>query len=316
MNGKNYWPMWSADGRSLFFMSDRTGAENIWTQPLSGQPKQITQFRAGRVLWPDISTDGKTIVFERDFSIWSLDVDSGRTAAIPIRRRGASIGPVSEHLALNTGFQSLALSPDGRKVAFVARGEIFAASARDGGDAARVTRTLANEAQIMWAPDSRRIVYVSERDDVNHIFMYDFGASTETQLTNNAKGDDAPKISPDGTMLAFVRDDKAVVVMDLASKAGAHDRERLYQRVARNLAWSSTTKWVAYLGLSTRSFRKRVPRAGRGGESRAVSAIPNANTNVLSWSPDGTFLVFNSSQRTEDTSVVRVDLTLRSAEVR
>ena len=82
---------------------------------------------------------------------------------------------MTEHLSLTTGFQSLALSPDGRKVAFVARGEIFAASARDGGDAARVTRSLANEAQIMWAPDSRRIVYVSERDDVNHIFMYDFG---------------------------------------------------------------------------------------------------------------------------------------------
>ncbi len=174
MNGKNYWPMWSGDGRSLYFMSDRSGAENIWMQPLSGQPRQITQFRAGRVVWPDISTDGRTIVFERDFSIWSLDVDSGKAAQVPIRRRGASIGPVTEHLSLNTGFQSLALSPDGRKVAFVARGEIFAASARDGGTAARVTNSLANEAQIMWAPDSRRIVYVSERDDVNHIFMYDF----------------------------------------------------------------------------------------------------------------------------------------------
>ena len=310
--GKNYWPMWSADGRSLFFMSDRSGAENIWTQPLSGQPKQVTQFRAGRVLWPDISTDGKTIVFERDFSIWSLDVDSGRTAAIPIRRRGASIGPVSEHLVLNNGFQSLALSPDGRKVAFVARGEIFAASARDGGDAARVTRTLANEAQIMWAPDSRRIVYVSERDNVNHIFMYDFGTSTETQLTSNAKGDDAPKFSPDGTMLAFVRDDKAVVVMDLATKQERQIATGFISPNPRNLAWSSDNRWVAYLGLSTRSFRNAYLVPVAGGESRAVSAIPNANTNVLSWSPDGTFLVFNSSQRTEDTSVVRVDLTLRA----
>ena len=49
-----------------------------------------------------------------------------------------------------------------------------------------------------------------------------------------------------------------------------------------------------------------------GGESRPVTAIPNANTNTLSWSPDGTFLVFNTSQRTEDTEVVRVDLTPRT----
>ena len=66
---KNYWPMWSGDGRSLFFMSDRSGAENIWIAAARRrQPKQVTQFRAGRVLWPDISTDGRTIVFERDFS--------------------------------------------------------------------------------------------------------------------------------------------------------------------------------------------------------------------------------------------------------
>jgi C-terminal processing protease CtpA/Prc/Tol biopolymer transport system component len=272
----------------------------------------VTQFRAGRVLWPDISKDGRTIVFERDFGIWALDVDSGKAAEVPIRRRGASIGPVTEHLTLTTGFTALSLSPDGRKVAFVARGEIFAASARDGGDAARVTRSLANEAQIMWAPDSRRIVYVSERDDVNHIFMYDFGANAETQLTNTAKGDDAPKFSPNGEMLAFVRDDKSVVVMDLASKTERVVATGFISPSPRNLVWSADNKWVGYLGLSTRSFRNAYLVPAAGGESRPVSAIPNANTNVLSWSPDGTFLVFNTSQRTEDTSIVRVDLTLKT----
>jgi Tol biopolymer transport system component/C-terminal processing protease CtpA/Prc len=264
------------------------------------------------VLWPDISADGRTIVFERDFSIWTLDVDSGRAAAVPIRRRGASIGPVTEHLTLTTGLQSLALSPDGRKVAFVVRGEIFAASARDGGQAARVTRSLANESQITWAPDSRRIVYVSERGDVNHLFMYDFVASAETQLTSAPKGDDAPKFSPDGRLLAFVRDDKSVIVMDLAAREERVVATGFISASPRNLAWSSDSKWVAYLGLTSRSFRNPHLVPAAGGESRAVSAIPNANTNSLSWSPDGTFLVFNTSQRTEDTSIVRVDLTLRT----
>ena len=82
-------------------------------------------------------------------------------------------------------------------------------------------------------------------------------------------------------------------------------------RAQRAIAWSSDNKWIAYLGLSTRSFRNvlcRLP-AGRAGLS---SAIPNASTSGISWSPDGAFLVFNTSQRTEDTEVVRVDLTLRT----
>ena len=57
---KNYWPQWSADGKSLFFMSDRSGSENIWTKPLAGATKAVTTFTSGRVLFPDISADGKT----------------------------------------------------------------------------------------------------------------------------------------------------------------------------------------------------------------------------------------------------------------
>ncbi len=309
---KNYWPMWAADGRSLYFMSDRSGAENIWVKPLSGEARQVTEFRAGRVLWPDISVDGRTIVFERNFGIWTLDVESGRASEVPIRRRGASTGPVVQHLTLTSDFSDLALSPDGRKVALVARGEIFAASAREGGTAARVTNSLARETQIDWAPDSKRIVYVSERDDVPHVFLYDFTTATETQLTNDAKGDEAPKFSPDGKTLAFVRDDKSLIVMDMTTRAERVVATGFISAAPRNLAWSSDNQWIAYLGLTSRSFRNPYLVPAAGGESRAVSAIPNANTNTLSWSPDGTFLVFNSSQRTEDTSVVRVDLTLRA----
>jgi len=310
---KNYWPMWSADGRNLYFMSDRSGSENIWMQPLSGKPpKQLTQFRGGRVVWPTISGDGRTIVFERNFGIWSLDVASGRATEVPIRRRGASTGPVSEHLTLTTGFSDLSLSPDGRKVVFVARGDIFAASARDGGVAARVTRSLARESQIDWAPDSRRIVYMSERDEVQHLFMYDFTTSTETQVTSDAKGDDAPRFSPDGQMLTFVRDDKTLVIMDVASQVERVVATGYISGSPRNIAWSADSQWVAYLGLSTRSFRNVYIVPAAGGDSRPVTAIPNANTNTLTWSPDGTFLVFNTSQRTEDTAVVRVDLIPRA----
>ncbi len=66
-------------------MSDRSGSENIWMTPLTGQPKQVTTFRAGRVLFPDISADGRTIVFDRNFGIWSLDVSSGRAARVSAR---------------------------------------------------------------------------------------------------------------------------------------------------------------------------------------------------------------------------------------
>jgi hypothetical protein len=46
--------MWSADGKMLFYMSDATGAENIWAVPVASpeSAKELTRFREGRVLWP------------------------------------------------------------------------------------------------------------------------------------------------------------------------------------------------------------------------------------------------------------------------
>ncbi|MEP7273915.1 MAG: peptidase S41, partial [Acidobacteriota bacterium] len=92
---KNLWPMWSADGRSLLYMSDRSGSENIWVRPLNGAARQVTQFKDGRLLWPSISYDGKAIVFERNFRIWKLDPASGAASEVAITRRGAPTGPLA-----------------------------------------------------------------------------------------------------------------------------------------------------------------------------------------------------------------------------
>jgi hypothetical protein len=135
--------MWSADGRQIYYVSDRSGTQNIWAQPLKGQARQLTNFTNGRVLWANISYDGKQIVFERNFKIWTLNTDGGRAAELNINLRGLPAGSLTERVNLSTQVRELALSPDGKKVAVVSRGEIFAASAKDGGEAARVTDTVA-----------------------------------------------------------------------------------------------------------------------------------------------------------------------------
>ena len=313
---KQLWPMWAADGRTLFYVSDRSGPQNLWKLTIGGAEQPVTQFTNGRVLWPTISYDGRTIVFERDFEIWSLDTASGRAARVPITRRGAPSSAATEHVTLTTGFQDLALSPDGRKVAFTARGEIWAASSRDGGDAVRVTRSYAREAQIAWLPDSRRIVYLSERNGAGHLFMFDFTTNAETQLTRDVKGDAAVRVSPDGKMVAFVRDGTDLRVVDLASRQERSLATGHLTRTNRGVAWSPDSRWVAYVGLTQRAFRNVFAVPAAGGESRAITAMPNGAANNISWSPDGTYIIFNTNQRTEESQTVQVDLILRTPRFR
>jgi Tol biopolymer transport system component len=317
---KEVWPMWSKDGRSLYYISDRSGAQNIWAQELGHKARMITHFTDGRTLWPNISYDGRTIVFNRDFQIWQLDTENGRASAVNITRRGASSGTAVEHLRLTDGVSEMALAPDGKKIAFIVHGEVFAASVTDGGDAARVTSTPAEESQVAWSTDSRRLVYVSDRDGPTHLFLYDFATSTETQLTRDAASDDTPRYSPDGKMIAFERGGEEIRVIDVESKpervvARAH-LERPPLSSDRPFVWSPDSKWIAYVPVGEKLFKNIFVAPAAGGESHAVSFVSNGGSNTLSWSPDGTYLLFDTGQRTEGGQVARVDLIPRTPKFR
>jgi tricorn protease len=312
LNGRNVWPMWMPDGRQLYFMSDRGGAQNIWTTALAAKPRQVTKFTSGRVLWPSIGYDGKTIVFERDFKIWQLDTKTGEAYPLPITLVGSAASPEVAHLSL-TQFTDLDLSPDARKIALIAHGEIFAASARDGGDAARVTDTPGPESQVTWAPDSTRIAYLSQRDAVNHIFLFDFTKRTETQLTSAPLPDQGPRFSPDGKSLAFLRDRKELCVLDLDSK-----QERLLASGFigggfgfGGFAWSPDSNWIAYANSEDRALRNVYVVPAAGGAPRPISFLANTSVSSIEFSPDGKFLLFETGQRTETPQVARIDLVPR-----
>ena len=317
---KEMWPMWGKDDRTMYYMSDRSGAENIWADDLKGGRHQVTQFKDGRVLWPTISYDGKSIVFERNFQIWKLDIASGRASAVNIVRRGAPAGPAIDHLRLTDGISEIALSPDGKKIAFIVRGEIFAASSTDGGEAARVTNTPAQESQVAWAPDSRRLVYVSDRDGASHLFLYDFTTNTESQITRDKASDDTPEFSPDGKMIAFERGGREIAVYEIDSKKERSVVKASLERPPlssdRPYVWSPDSKWIAYMPVGDKLFKNAYVVPIAGGEGKQISFLANGGSNTISWSPDGTFILFDTGQRTETTQLARVDLLPRTPRFR
>ena len=325
---KHAWPMWSADAKTLYFVSDRSGAENVWAKPVGGgEARAVTSFNGGRVIWPTISYDGKAIVFERDMAIWSLDVGGCpaqpggcKAAEVPITLRGVSAAAGVEHQTLTQGFGWLALSPDGKKIAFTAHGEVFAASARDGGDATRITNTPELEAELAWAPDSRRLAYVSSRDGAAHLYLYDFGTRTETKLTDGPRNDVMPVWSPDGKTIAFERGAKELRVIDVATRqermlaTGELDHPPFLPEHA--VTWSPDGQWLAYLSGGPGLFQNPYIVPLNGGAARPASYLSNMFGGTVAWSPDGTYLLFDTSQRTEEAQIARVDLVPRTPRFR
>jgi Tol biopolymer transport system component len=316
-DAKHAWPMWSGDGKTLFYMSDGTGAENIWAVPVGspGDAKAMTQFKDGRVLWPSIGDGGRTIVFERNFAIWKMDTASGSAERVPITLRGVPASPGVRHVT-ETSFRRMALSPDGKKLAVVAHGEIFAASAKDGGDAQRITHTPTAESDPLWSADSMKLLYRAEagsgKGSGHNLVMYDFATSSERVLTKAGNEDDAQRWSPDGKSVAYVRDEKELHVVTIPAKKEGEVADKVLASGAMPdavLAWSPDGQWIAYTADDKRSFRNVHVVAAAGGESHPISFLANGETGSgIAWSPDGRYLLFDTAQRSEQVQIARVDL--------
>jgi Tol biopolymer transport system component len=325
-DSRQVWPMWSGEG--IYYVSDREGAENIWLRPLPSASsaaalntgRKLTAFTDGRVLFPTISANGRLLAFERQFGVWTFDPSAKTARQVPIRLKGARATPVAERTRLTNGFSDLTLSPDARKVAFVARGILFAGSAKDAGDATRVTTVPGIVSQPVWAPDSRRIAFVAAREGAQRLYLYDFGSNKETALTSCTGIDISPVFSPDGSQVAFLRDRRELRVLTLATNT-----ERVVASGAFADAidtprpvWSPDAKWIALFAIGAKSFTNVgvVPTTEGPATLRPVSFLANVFANSIAWSPDGRTIFFDTGQRTEQGQVARVELTRRTPKFR
>ncbi len=313
--GLNRWPLWAPDAQGLYFVSDRDGAENLWYQPLEGGPaRRITSFTEGRFLWPSISADGRTVVFERDFGLWRLDLASGQAEPIPIRvRSDTKITPV--RVAVYTrDLSELALSPDGKKVAFVARGEVFADFAdketdreRRQGPSFRVTNTPFRERDIAWSPDSRMLVYTSDRDGDEEVYRYDFVTRTESRLTDSSGRKEGPLYSPDGAWIAYARGDDEIRLIDAAT---GEDRPFIRGNFVygTSFAWSPDSRWLVYSGRDANFFSNLYLQRVDEDTPRQITFLSNLTLGGPIWAPNGRFIIFTTSQYRDEAQIARVDL--------
>lgn len=308
---REIWPMWTKDAKGLFYISDRNGNQNIWTKTLGGQAAMLTNFKDGRVLWPSIDKNSSAIVFERDFEIWRFDIASRRSSRIPIVLSGMNTGPVVKHVRENAGFSNMAVSGDGKKVAFLFHSHVFAAPVEGGGDAVPVSPTTGIENSVEWNPAGNVLVYSSWRDGKSSIYKYDFAARKETRLTDGGD-DDGAEFSPDGQWISFVRNGKELHVINVKSGTDkllhkGHFGNTVFFRSGA-ISWSPDSRWIAFVSHGEKALRNVSAISVSGGKPVQLSFLANSNSGNICWTPDGRSILFTTSQRTENAKIAKVDL--------
>jgi tricorn protease len=299
-NGMDSWPMWSSDG-SVYFVSDRDGkgVTNIWRVPeTGGDAERVTSFHDGDVRWPAVSGDGKTIVFERDFGLWKLDLPAREARPIKLEIAAETQENLTDYREFNSQADDFAPAPNGRRIVFSTHGEIFTAPTEEG-DLVQITDGPARDQDVEYSPDGKWITYVSDKSGREEIYAVASDGSGETKKLTDI---DALKTSyawsPDSKEVAFTTSDGKLMKCSADGQETKELASSKYGPLNRP-SWSPDGKWIAIAkpDVSRTSDIYLIPTAG--GEEKKVSFDSNNETNPR-FSADAKKLYFVRVEGTDN----------------
>jgi dipeptidyl aminopeptidase/acylaminoacyl peptidase len=196
-------PHWSRDGRTLFFISDRTGSNQLWKLPVGsfGEAEQVTHLDRG-VDAINLSPDEASLLLTFD--------DGQEDRADP----GDEESEPGEPWVINrldfkedAGDGYLTEAPSEHLYVYDIGGETLT----------QITQGRYTESDAGWSPDGKRLVFVSNREEdpdagyETDLWTVPVGAAGDTptksavvRLTQDKRVKHSPKWSPDGKSIAFI----------------------------------------------------------------------------------------------------------------
>ncbi len=221
-------PVFTPDGRGLVYLSERSGSFNVWTIPLDGarEPVQMTRHAKHPVRFLSTASDG-TLAYAYDGALYTRSPGASESTKLDVLVRTDGRENDVDWTNVASSISEFALSPNGKEIAFIARGEVFV-TAVDHQTTRRITETPEQERSVSFHPDGRTLLYASERDGSWNLYttrladdeepsFFNATALEESVLLANGEETFQPRYSPDGKEVAFLENRVALRVLNVKS---------------------------------------------------------------------------------------------------
>ncbi len=304
-------PVWGPQQRWLYFLSERSGSFNVWRLDLERREavEQVTAHQTHPVRFLSASRNGD-LCYAFDGGLWVRRAgarDSVRLAvelAADDRRQTERLARAAEDVT------EMALSPTGKEVAVVIRGEVFVASTEHP-VTRRITTTPEQERSVSFSRDGRALLYAGERGGSWNLYQTRLVRDDEPYFWNATLLEEKPVLegpaetfqpsfSPDGTEVAYLEERTTLKVVTLATGATRvvlpGDRNYSYIDGDQWYQWSpdgrsfvvtylSPKRWSAEVGLVDAQGAGPLTNLSRSGYEDSRPRFVG-NGEVVLWTSD------------------------------
>ena len=225
--GEDRNPVFAKDGDTFYYLSEADGTYNIYRSSISdsGKTVQLTHAKGNPVRYISVSDEG-TISFSLDGELYTFR-EGAHPEKVNIEIITDNYTKEKELKSVMSGATDLAVSPNGKEVAFIVRGNVFVTST-DHNTTRCITNTPEQERDLTFSKDGKTIYYSSERDGNWGIWGTSLTVKDDKYFTYSLKTEEKritpvgqtcfqPQVSPDGKYIAYLKDRTGVAVMDLKS---------------------------------------------------------------------------------------------------
>ncbi len=255
--GEDRNPVFAADGDTFYYLSEQDGKNfNVYRSSLSrpSESVQLTRFDKNPVRFLSVASDG-TLAFSQNGDLYTLKEGSEpRKVDITLFRdeEEREINKLSLRNAT-----SMAVSPSGKELAVVIRGDVFVTSV-DYATTRRITNTAEQERGVSFSKDGRELYYAAERNGCWSIYKTALTDKNDKLFTYAVKMKEERvstpgetcfqmEVSPDGKQIAYLRDRTELVVKDLKSgkeKSLHKGVNYSYSDGDQSFAWSPDSRYI------------------------------------------------------------------------
>lgn len=258
--GEDRNPVFAADGKTYYFLSEQDGTLNVYKASTvsAGTGTQVTKFKDNPVRFLSVSREG-TLCFSWNGDLYTMK-EGGEPRKIAISVSKDENENDTEFITYTNGASSMDVSPDGKEIAVVIRGDVFVTST-EYRTTKRVTNTPEQERNVSFSKDGRTLYYSSERNGHWGIWKTSLADKNEKYFTYATKFEEElvtseketcfqPDVSPDGKWIAFLRDRTELVIKstkDGKEKSLLKDVNYSYQDGDQSFEWSPDSKYLLTL---------------------------------------------------------------------